>query len=142
MWAEGVISGTDWENFYNLRCHEDAQPEFRELACAMKYAQENYSKINYYYAGGVHLPFITDDEYAWWSLDFLKRISAARCARVSYYLKDGKPSDVDSDIRLCDRLFGSDPKHLSPAEHVATCAAEPGKYGNFRDWRQFRQEIE
>jgi hypothetical protein len=140
MWAEGVISGTDWENFYNLRCHEDAQPEFRALAVAMRSAQLQGSP-RVYKLGLVHLPFVLDSEWPDYPVETLKRVSAARCARVSYYLKDGKKSDVESDLKLCDRLFGSNPKHLSPAEHVAT-ADLPGKYGNFRDWKQFRQEIE
>ncbi len=68
-----------------------------------------------------------------------KKISAARCARVSYLTHEGTRS-IDADITLYDRLKGE--KHLSPFEHVATPAADADFHANFRGWVQMRKEIE
>ena len=31
-----VVTSTEWQNFFDLRCHPDAQPEFQELAKQMR----------------------------------------------------------------------------------------------------------
>jgi hypothetical protein len=141
VWAEGVISGTDWENFYKLRCHSDTQPEFQDLAVKMRNASVSHEPQTLR-PGLYHLPFILEEEYGQYDLQQLKVMSVARCARVSYYLRDGARSSYESDLKLFDRLAGSDPKHLSPFEHVACCSKNPGRFANFKDWIQFRQEIE
>jgi hypothetical protein len=70
--------------------------------------------------------------------DAKRRIAIARCARVSYFNFEGK-DDYDADIKLCNRLFGSNPKHLSPTEHVA-CAMNASDWsGNFKGFKQFRK---
>jgi hypothetical protein len=46
----------------------------------------------------------------------LKKISAGRCARLSYLTHDGK-RDYKEDIALHDRLVASG--HMSPTEHLA-----------------------
>jgi len=69
----------------------------------------------------------------------LKKVSTARCARVSYYLPEsGKRSVIERDVELCDRLSSSG--HWSPFEHVATPIAEDIYVGNFRSWNQYRKE--
>lgn len=52
------------------------------------------------------------------ALPFLLKISAARCARISYktFGEDSK-IDLMADIRLHDNLLVSQPIHASPAEH-------------------------
>jgi hypothetical protein len=73
------------------------------------------------------------------SIDELKRkIAVARCARISYHNFEGK-DDYEADIKLCDRLFGSIPRHLSPAEHSACCIDDGKYYGNFKSWKQYRK---
>lgn len=73
-------------------------------------------------------------------LEALKKISTARCARVSYFLpEDGKRSDVKRDFELCGRLSSSG--HWSPFEHVATPVETNDYIGNFRSWKQFRKEF-
>lgn len=70
----------------------------------------------------------------------LKKISSARCARVSYFLPEsGERSDAARDIQLCDRLSSSG--HWSPFEHVATPVETNGYIGNFRSWKQYRKEF-
>ena len=71
----------------------------------------------------------------------LKKISTARCARVSYYLPEsGLRSDLVRDMDLCTRLSSSG--HWSPFEHVATPVETKDYIGNFRSWRQYRKEFE
>jgi hypothetical protein len=39
----------------------------------------------------------------------------------------------------CDKLFGSVPRHLSPAEHVAQALDSEEYIGNFCGFKQFRK---
>lgn len=50
-------------------------------------------------------------------IEIKKKISVARCARVSYLTHDGK-RDIEKDLELFERLRTSG--HWSPFEHVAT----------------------
>ena len=36
MWHTVIVTATEWENFWNLRCHPDAQPEIRLVAETMR----------------------------------------------------------------------------------------------------------
>ncbi len=56
-----VVSATEWGNFFGLRCHKDAQPEFRVLATQMKelYTTNEPTKLN---PGQWHLPFVNETE--------------------------------------------------------------------------------
>jgi hypothetical protein len=105
--------------------------------------------------GEWHLPFITKEDHKRFSgpqdktgkfiIEWhnLKKVSAARCARVSYYLpENGQVSTIDRDVELHDRLAASTPKHLSPFEHQATPVRAKGYIGNFRSWKQYRKEFE
>lgn len=66
------------------------------------------------------------------------KVIIARCARISYFNYEGK-DDYEADIKLCDRLFGNIPKHLSPTEHVAQAQDNSDFIGNFRGFKQFRK---
>src|SRR5208337_72397 len=73
-------------------------------------------------------------------LEILKRVSTARCARVSYFLPEsGERSDVKRDLELCDRLSSSG--HWSPFEHVARPMPDNIYFGNFRSFCQYRKEF-
>ena len=135
-----VVTATEWENFYSLRDHEDAQPEIRHLAVLMKEAKDASTPYRLE-PGEWHLPYVTDEEDCKDVLDVpeyaLQMVSAARCARVSYMTHDGKRPDVKTDLALFDRLAAMRPLHASPLEHQAT----PGDTdtGNFVGWTQFRK---
>jgi hypothetical protein len=137
VWVEGVVSATEWDNFWLLRCHEDAQPEFHLLALLMRHALKDSAPKDLK-EGEWHLPFIDADSQG----EKAQMVSAARCARVSYFLKDGRRSDIDADLALCDRLSGSSPKHLSPFEHQAIALDSHQRCGNFVGWKQFRAGVE
>jgi hypothetical protein len=136
MWADGIISATEWQNFFRLRDHEDAQPEFRELARQMRDEYENDAPMPLD-PGEWHLPMIEPLDVM--TAESKPSVSAARCARVSYLLRE-QNSSVVSDLALCKRL--SDSGHLSPFEHQAIAISEPERIGNFVGFRQYRKTFE
>lgn len=123
-----VLTATEFDNWRELRRHTDAQPEIQHLATEID-IQRDRSTPKLLACGDWHLPYITvedisalyeagyGDEEA---LDALKKISAARCCRVSYLKHDGTKSDLNEDLALCYRLAAARPIHASPFEHQAT----------------------
>jgi hypothetical protein len=113
-----VVTATEWGNFFSLRCHKDAQPEFQELAYAMlaEYLASEPRRLQW---GEWHIPF--GDAYLGepgLSLACLLKIATARCARTSYLNFTG---DIEhaKDYQLHDDLLANG--HMSPFEHAA-CA--------------------
>lgn len=143
LWMVGIVSSTEWDNFFGLRIGTLAQPEMNELATCIHWAMQNSIPKRLAY-GEWHLPYvkIPDDQLLCdeKDIDKLKLVSAARCARVSYLKHDGSGPNFDDDVRLCERLKSSTPIHASPFEHQATPV--PGRHGNFTGWKQYRQFIE
>lgn len=142
-----VVTATEWENFFKLRDHEDAQPEIRVLAQAMQDAiQESAPVIRCSGSGDEfarwHLPYVSDEERTLYRLDVLLKLSTARCARVSYMNHDGSNPDPQRDIELHDALVGSVPIHASPTEHQACAMSRSEFYKNFNSWRQYRFVVE
>lgn len=134
-----LVSATDWNNFFYLRDHKDAEPHIELLAKQVKKAMES-SKPKTLLIGQWHLPYITTEEIQTYDIQTLKKISAARCARISYQPFDGNAS-VEKEIERFEKLAG-DPVHASPMEHIATPNFDnPKSWGNFREWKQFRKEI-
>jgi hypothetical protein len=139
MWHTVIVSATEWEGFFVQRCSPLAQPEIRAAADAMRDAI-TASTPAACAEGEWHLPYIdAEDRAALGSNDdeLLRRVSAARCGRVSYLTHDGR-RDHDEDLRLFDRFVTADPPHASPLEHVATPQTHDGQIGNLRGWRQLR----
>jgi thymidylate synthase ThyX len=185
MWHTVIVTATEWDNFFKLRCDENAQYEIRRIADLMYdeyYGLKSYAeqrrrpkelKVNEW-----HLPFISGEdeiqicnylqsyEKSEAFIDLLKKISVARCARVSYLTHDGK-RDIEKDLELFERLRTSG--HWSPFEHIATpyfddagamftgSVDEPESHifnklqdnyrymnirsGNFIGWKQYRKEF-
>lgn len=114
-----IISGTEWNNFYNLRCSRPAQEEFIKLANAIKEAQEDYAPIALK-EGQWHLPFIKSVENSKGiveyydntgnklSLEEAKIVSASCCAQISYRKED---STIEKARSVFKQLIESDPKH-------------------------------
>jgi thymidylate synthase ThyX len=159
-----LVTATEFENFFALRDHDDAQPEIRALARAMRTAlQESTPEI--VEPGQWHLPYVTAERRQQVSTMFtsqptqnykiLRLVSAACCCRVSYLKHDGTQSTIEEDLKLCDRLLDSRPFHASPFEHQAmadyfTHSADgrfirwraPQLHGNFEGWCQYRKLLE
>lgn len=125
----GVITATEWENFFKLRLHPDAQPEFQELAALMNEAMNASTPVKQAY----HLPYVDLKDVTPDTLDRCFKISAARCARVSYKTFDGKLSTFEEDEALCKKLVESG--HMSPFDHPASADAVVKEDGPFYSWR-------
>lgn len=149
MWITVIVSATNFENLFALRCHPAAEPHFQNLAYKVRDVFDASTPKQLQY-GEWHLPlfgFEGDDVIA--EKDRPK-VSAGRCARVSYLTHEGKRSP-DEDIRLYEQLASSTPKHCSPLEHPARacdpsiscgdCGGEDEAiWGNFDPgWLQFRK---
>jgi len=153
------VTATEWENFFNLRDHEDAQPEIKVLAQKMREALASSApkKLS---PGEWHLPYVTDEDReaaqrlrgCLTNSAFLLDISAARCARVSYRNHDGSKCTLAKDSGLALTLKTA--RHMSPFEHQGTPILEPWQpgvthqdrggemwSGNFRGFVQYRQLI-
>jgi len=134
-----LVTATEWDNFFELRDHPDAQPEIRYLAQLMRRAiAESTPQI--LRQGEWHLPFIRKEEFGVYPLRVLQEASSARCARVSYLTHTGKTPEVDADRALFYKLAGSRPIHASPLEHVAVPSWKEN--ANFQGWKQFRKVVE
>jgi hypothetical protein len=120
-----------------------AQAEIHATSKAMEVAYQS-SQPQEIPLGGWHLPYVGPEDMEL-DIGIQVKISAARCARVSYLTHDGV-RDVRKDLELYTRLISASPPHASPLEHVATpCSAErlgvSSKHhhlGNFRGWDQLR----
>jgi hypothetical protein len=126
VWMKVVVTATEWNNFWWLRDHKDAQPEIRQLAKVMHKAY-NQAKAMNLYDGEWHLPYldlvrgtgmnlklhycIGDEEL---STEDAKKVSASLCAQVSYRKLD---FSVEKAKVIFDRLIESEPVHASPVEH-------------------------
>lgn len=144
-----VVTATEWENFFNLRISEFAQPEIRDLAEKMKKAMDESEpkELNEY---DWHLPYIRDTEHDNFNMHTLLKLSSARCARVSYLNHDQSDPDPVKDVELADKLHSA--QHMSPFEHQATPIFGSHDKGvthhdtmgipwsaNFSGWIQYRQ---
>lgn len=143
MWHTVIVSSTTWDNFFNLRCHPDAQPEIRLIASKMREAIER-SVPTRLESEEWHLPLVGEAEREeTTSAEELAKVSIGRCARVSYLTHDGT-RDLAADISLYDRLLESG--HMSPMEHVARPMtpdelARKEWSGNFQGWIAHRKLI-
>lgn len=141
QWIHVVVTATEWDNFFALRDHPDAQPEIRELARAMKTAMAA-STPRVLGFGEWHLPYLDDAERLGLPLKDQIACSVARCARVSYLRHDLTAPSVEDDKTLHDRLVLAVPPHMSPTEHQATPTLDTNKEANLRGWMQYRRLIE
>lgn len=123
-----VITGTDFDNFFNLRIHKDAQPEICMLAYKMYKAMEESEPVKLK-VGDWHLPYVNtgwngrgdityfNDSFDVIDLDDAIKISASCCAQVSY-------RNTDMSLEKADKIFNmlikSDVLHASCFEHLAT----------------------
>lgn len=136
-----IVSATDWKNFFDLRLalDEDGNPladdAIYQPAKRMKemILLSTPRKLSW---NDWHLPLtgFPDEDL---SLEDLKKVSVARCARVSYLTHHGL-RNTQADIDLFDRLLGNG--HLSPFEHVASPAV--GRHANFNGWKQLRHYLD
>lgn len=148
-----LVTATEWPNFFWLRNHSAADPTFEALAREVYRAiWESYPVV---LANGTwHLPYIPEElRNSTYTLNDLRDISAARCARVSYLNHDGTAANPENDLRLArETLRGDGRIHASPFEHQGTPDtyfysrgerrwANPHLHGNFIGWIQYRKTL-
>ena len=164
-----VCTATEYDNFFWLRNHPDAQPEIAELARVM-WEEYNSSITIALKANEWHTPYYEDgfwidsgngSDFHGNTLQDALSISSSCCAQVSYRRLD---DSLDKARDIFKRLVESKPVHASPFEHQATPMSftydETGdkvhkwqegithqdRYNevwsaNFRSWIQHRQLI-
>ena len=127
-----VCTATDWENFFNLRLHPDADPNICMLAYKMYEAMQE-SKPYLLKVGEWHLPFVNvgwngkgemcyaDDDFNFVVLEQAIKLSAASCASVSYRTEGMTLEKAD---KIFDMLIKAEVIHSSPFEHLATPIVE------------------
>ena len=160
QWIKVIVTATEWDNFFKLRLHKDAQPEIQELARCMKTAMDESIPAELH-PGEWHLPYVdlVDFDDSGDPITEAIKCSVARCARISLLNHDNSTPNIEKDIALADMLLAAG--HMSPFEHIATpmnfakdtfeLAWENGVTqkdrdnnfwsGNFRGWIQHRQTI-
>ena len=151
-----VTSSDGFENFFNLRYHDDAQPEIILLAALMLkelkklHLTKGWRKIGSgkNAADNWHLPYITNEErkrYSGYPL-FLAKLSSARCARTSYLTQEGVTPNPEKEIETFKKLALSKPIHASPLEHIAyaldDAKTKSRNFQGFMQYRAFYEEIE
>ena len=133
-----VLTSTEFDNFFWLRKHEDAQPEIKELAERM-YEQLEWNKCltieldagdwhTPYYAAGYWMVDLRNDNHTdidGITLQDALAVSSSCCAQVSYRLLD---DGIEKARKVYQRLVESTPVHASPFEHQASpmdCELDP-----------------
>ncbi len=173
-----ITTATEWKNFARLRVHPKAEKHFQKVAgqCMDAIAASTPQILE---AGQWHMPYLRDDDeelvsrglidgvkgmsfgipipkgfdkydsHELVTTETLKRISAGRCARLSYLTHEGI-RDHNKDIELFDTLIhpkfdvdrDDDVIHASPLEHVGQASDDPNlRSGPFVGWKQFRKEF-
>lgn len=113
MWHTIVLTATEFDNYYALRDHPEAQGEIATIARLMKQVH-NDSTPTILEEGQWHLPYVEDGEFDD-PFDGV-RASAARCAATSYNRQHVKNPEREFE-RYADLRTGG---HMSPLEHQAT----------------------
>jgi hypothetical protein len=136
---KAVITTTKYSNFFKLRLHKDAQPEFYELARQMQESLDNSTPTQLKW-GEWHLPYVTEEDRSKYKLEDLIKISSSSSAQVSYRKLD---TSLDTATRIFDRLVTAEVIHASPFEHPAQ-ATKSKSSGNFTgtNWTQYRHYVE
>ena len=166
-----VASGTDWDNFFYLRYHKDADPTFQELAKVM-YEAYTESVPELLQEGEYHTPYVDHIRSPYSGLEYSSndeqieledaiKISVSCCAQASYRKND---TSLSKALVIYDKLITSKPAHSSPTEHVATPFGIDEHFnrrnayenlkavgidapmimysGNFNTWTQYRKTID
>jgi hypothetical protein len=137
FWCTTIVSATEWQNFFALRCHKDAHPDIQALADQMLDAYmlgTPTSKI----PGEWHLPYGDQDLPSYLTEEEKVKICVARAARISYKTFEGE-INLKADFELHDRLLTSG--HMSPFEHPARAMLNGTWSGNFRGFEQYRKML-
>ena len=170
LYIDTLITGTRpaWSNFYALRSgvfDGAADPSLQVIARMIARADRD-TPAQKLKAGEWHLPYVSKEDrdsiiskypqcdafINQFAVNELCRVSAARCARLSYFsFNTGKKSTVEEDLVLFEKLINSGLPHASALEHQAEALHEMDdpdfdldvyrEGGNLVGWRQFRKTL-
>lgn len=151
-----IVTATEFENFIGLRDELNdemfpiAQDEIYFQAAGIKdlLAKTKPTKL---LQGEWHLPLVLLEEKGIIPINDLLRVSAARCASISYETVEGLPMTVERAEKVCNKLLTDRHVHASPFEHQAMADPfnrYPHLHGNFSQppdsmhgWIQYRKMI-
>lgn len=125
-----LITATEWDRFFAQRLAKDADPVIQALAKCVKESMDRSTPV----LRNAHYPYVTEAERAALRPATCSRVSAARCARLSYLKHDGTAATVEEDLALFERL--SMDGHWSPMEHTARASFL--RHANLDMWRSLR----
>lgn len=151
--VKGVITATEWDNFWHLRRAPDADPAIKELADCMWKAKcevEEKGKIEILKAGEWHTPYVyhdrdKDEPLKYWvqgekygemiylTLKEALKTSAVACGQVSFRKLDTSEETVE---RVWNRLMGGDAIHASVTQHQGTPMA------NYTEGLPYKDKLE
>lgn len=132
QWMKTVITGTDWDNFFHLRKHPDADPNINALAEVMWLALQDAPCVTLK-PGDWHMPYFGD---GYWlrgcgiPLEDALAISSSCAAQTSFRTTD---DTLEKAQRIFARLVESKPVHASPFEHQATPMEDFSYYSSSLD---------
>ena len=155
-----VVTATEWDNFFWLRLHKDADPHIAELTRVMLHAYQK-TRAAPLDESCWHTPFFGN---GYWTADveYHSGITAQQaiehsmscCAQTSYRKLDMSTEKTEA---IVERLFNGERCHASPSEHIAKpiefTHCEPFTEAthidssnnlwsnNFKGWHQYRQRI-
>lgn len=152
-WIDTLITSTDWNNFFWLREHHAAEPHLQDLARLVHSAMECADIITRD-QDEWHMPYVTYEERTKYHSDVLLKLSAARCARISYKPFNGD-SSFTAELDRYNLLVTDERVHASPLEHQAKPDTKsplprgssgfhwknPELHGNLTGWCQYRKMI-
>jgi hypothetical protein len=136
LFTEVLITATEWQNFFNQRCHPAAQDPIRAGAECIRDLLAQSVPVE----RRRHTPYITSDELYTqpsWYVEALA--SARRCRRVSF-LKQGVAVPLLEDAREGLSGLKEDPPHMSPYEDMAVHT--PGRHAKLVGWQSLRDMVE
>lgn len=155
-----VVTATEWDNFFWLRLHKDADPHIAELARVMLHAYQQTPAVvltedcwhTPFFAQGFWSP-IVENAHGITAQEAIEH-SMSCCAQTSYRKLDMSTEKTEA---IVERLFNGERVHASPSEHIA----KPIEFthcnpfieathidsqdnlwsNNFKGWYQYRQGI-
>lgn len=166
-----VLTATEFDNFFWLRCDPDAQPEIQELANCMLEAMKQ-SNPEFLKSGQWHTPYVDhwngveehQEDFGYMisecgksqmvTEEEAKAISASCCAQVSYRTLN---SSYEKAMDIYNKLASGRKVHASPFEHVAVSMSDSPSHddgvthrdnigcywsGNLKGWIQLRQTLD
>ncbi len=133
-WAHITVVQTScfWNNYLAQRDHPKAEQHFQELARLTRLVLEDSVPVE----RNFHLPYVSQEEMNGFTSDELMRLSAARCAGVSY---QRAALTAEKEIELGQKLIDETPPHSSPLEHPCTSLVHKShRIGCHKGWKSLR----